>query len=168
MTLEYILATARKRLLFCLPFCLLLFFLLHTEGLATAQTTQPANAAPPLARLFHTPEKRRALDHQREQIKASPQETAENTRLTLNGVLLRSNGSRSLWINDARAEGTPLPDNIVITPQCRRAPRLLITHPQRPPIQARVGDMLDGATGNITPLLSPGSISLNRANGRHH
>ena len=160
MTLEFILATARKILLF--------FLLLHAEGLVIAQTAQPAHSAPPLARLFHTPEKRRQLDLQREQIKSSPQETAESTRLTLNGVLIRSNGSRSVWINDALAQGTTLPDNIVITPQCRRAPRLLITHPQRPPTQARVGDMLDGATGNITPLLSPGSITPNRADGRHH
>ena len=57
-----------------------------------------AQAADPkaLGRLFHTPEERRALDQERN---AAGDGGRKDGQLTVNGVIYRSNGETTVWIN---------------------------------------------------------------------
>lgn len=85
----------------------------------------------PLERLFFTPEQRQNLDQQR---RHDP--SALSPRITLNGIVRRSSGKTSLWINGNvqhrdQAPGSDLPQ--------------------------RVGESIGTATGEAAGLLPPGS-----------
>ena len=58
-----------------------------------------AQTQAPLGRLFFTPEKRQLLDRQRDLNVQAQQETPEDPTLTINGVVTRSSGKRTVWIN---------------------------------------------------------------------
>lgn len=75
--------------------------LLLTIGLslsAMAQTPTPAAAAPGLGKLFLSPEKRQSLDRQR-QLNLSEDDGGDSETLRLDGVVQRSSGYNSIWIN---------------------------------------------------------------------
>ena len=58
-----------------------------------------------LGRLFFTPEKRAALDRQRQLNLSQNRETlSENTPLTLNGIVRRSSGRGTNWVNGSAME----------------------------------------------------------------
>jgi hypothetical protein len=60
--------------------------------------------AEPLGRLFFTPEQRQQLDYQRTHNTPIENETIATT-VTLNGILQKQNGTRTVWIN-GRAQTT--------------------------------------------------------------
>ena len=83
---------------------------IFAQGAALPVTPEPDAAhsvldrppAPPLGRLFLAPERRDALDQQRKTLQF--QETVvEGDSLTLNGVVTRSSGKWTMWVN-----GSPL------------------------------------------------------------
>lgn len=94
----------------------------------------------PLGRLFFTPQQRAALDRQRELNRNFvPNATENETSLTINGEVRRSNGRGTRWINgeaDWNAS-TPAP-------------------------QVPVGDTFHPATGERESLLGGGRIIVRR------
>jgi hypothetical protein len=69
----------------------------------TRSSTPPAGAtttatAPPLGRLFLTPEKRQALERQR-QLSLQETESSDSDTVQLDGIVQRSSGRHSVWIN---------------------------------------------------------------------
>ena len=124
--------------------------------------TRPASAAgapAELGRLFFTPERRRELDRRRE-FKSEEAPIAESAQtLTIDGVVTRSSGKRTVWVNGAAhddgqpADGTSIGTN-------RRNPGQVVVRPAgAPPIPARVGDSVDRSTGEAGGALGGGSIA---------
>lgn len=76
--------------------------------LTSASSLLAEEADAPLGRLFYSPSEREALDAQRR--RGSDPETLQQIReqqvlperLEINGVVLRSNGERTVWINHQR------------------------------------------------------------------
>ena len=52
-----------------------------------------------LGRLFFTPERRQAMDRQRQLNLPDKEQTEDAAKLTINGVVTRSNCKRTVWVN---------------------------------------------------------------------
>ena len=95
-----------------------------------------------LDRLFFTPERRQAMDRQRQLNPLGTAEPAnqETPTLTINGVVTRSSGKRTVWINgEIKNDAT---------------------------LTVKVGDTLDKNTGETTPLLDEGKVVVHPAGKR--
>lgn len=119
-------------------------------------------AAEPLGRLFFTPEQRAILERQRQ---AGLLETPgpEGTALSLDGVVVRSGGRRTVWIN-----GRPQHENetatgvgaAVATGQPGRA-RLVTGDTEAADLG--VGESIDRATRERNGGIAGGRIQIHRA-----
>lgn len=135
--------------------CKLLIALLLTLALTPA-----ANAGEALGRLFFTPERRQSLDRQR---LLNIQDTAqinEEPTLTVNGVVARSSGKRTSWINNMPQNENEMPGGMVVIPQGRDPGRVIVQSNNSPAANARVGETLNRNTGEAKNLLNDGTITL--------
>ena len=83
-----------------------------------AALTPAASAEETLGRLFFTPERRQNLDRQRQlNIQDTKQQVNEDPTLTINGVVMRSNGRRTSWINGAPQNENEAPGGMAVTPR---------------------------------------------------
>ena len=123
--------------------------------------TPLAQADDELGRLFFTPERRQALDRQRE---LNIQETLvipEDPTLTINGIVTRSSGKQTTWINGV-AQNENDASGITVTTN-RKTPGKVIVQPNdRPPRKANVGDTINRNTGETSDLLGDGQIGIRR------
>ena len=143
--------------------------------LATAAQAQPVTVAAPvdsatrtasatgvpaeLGRLFFTPERRQQLDRQRE-FKSEEAPRAESApTLTIDGVVTRSSGKRTVWINGAAHDDGQHADGTTIGTSRRNPGQVVVRPAGAPPIPARVGDSVDRATGEAGGALGGGSIA---------
>lgn len=98
-------------------------------------------SAEPLGRLFHTPEQRALLDNARKTMpmNVSGEEQAPSTPdFTLKGVVTRSDGKRSVWLNDRLEHGAG-----------RAGDPVQVQLPSGE-IKLKVGQSIDPATGRVT------------------
>jgi hypothetical protein len=112
-----------------------------------------------LGRLFFTPELRQALDRQRELNISEKQTISENPTLTINGIVTRSSGKNTVWINgianNEKKSGASVTTN--------HPGRIIIQTTNAPATKAKVGDTITPNTGEATDLLNGGSITVRRA-----
>lgn len=99
-------------------------------------------SAEPLGRLFHTQQERDALDAVRRATPAGSTATTtepERDGVTVSGVVTRSDGKRSTWINGHMEHDAPAAGSVSV--------------PVRGPsgeVKLKVGQSIDPATGKIT------------------
>jgi hypothetical protein len=124
--------------------------------LLAASFPAPA-AAQELGRLFFTPEQREALDRQRESRLPERQEAEEDPPLTVDGVVMRSDGRRTIWINGVARDGEDAP----VAPL--GVPGRIVVHTRDGSAEAGVGDTVDRSTGETLDLLGGGRIRLGTA-----
>ena len=104
-------------------------------------STLANSAEKELGRLFFTPENRQALDQQRRfRPPEKPREVTDDSPLTVNGLVLRSSGKKTVWINGEMKNDATL--------------------------TVKVGDTLDKNTGETTPLLGEGKVVVHPAGKR--
>ena len=111
--------------------------------LLCAACALPAHAGP-LGRLFYTPEQRAMLDLARKttSLNASGEpDTNSAAGLTLNGVVTRSDGKRSTWVNGRLEQDTARPDK-----PDRNQARVPIPGGS---VKLKVGQSLNPATGQV-------------------
>lgn len=138
------------RLLFALPAALL-------AACAAAQ-----EAPQPLGRLFMTPEWRSHLDRQR-QLNIQEARSLEGGTMRLDGVVVRSSGKSTVWVN-SRPQSGDARDTGVVTGVSRRQPgSATLTAGSEPPADMKVGSTLDRATRETSGGLDGGEIRVNRA-----
>ena len=137
--------------------------------LATTAQAQPLPATAPveratgttveLGRLFFTPEQRREFDRQRDTKTEDKPLAASAPTLTIDGIVTRSSGKRTVWINGAAHNDGAQPDGIAIGTN-RRTPGQVVVRPSgAPPIPAKVGETVDRTTGGTGGVLSNGSLT---------
>jgi hypothetical protein len=120
----------------------------------------PAPApAQELGPLFFTPERRQELDRQREFKLQERQEIPdEDPMLTINGVVTRSSGKRTVWINgvaqDAQAGG------VAVTLNRKNPGTVVVQTEDGPATRANVGDTVNRNTGEASDLLGGGRIHI--------
>ena len=119
--------------------------------------------AEPFGRLFFTPERRAALDYQR-QFNVHQARVMEGTTLTVNGVIRRSSGKSTVWVN-----GIPHDDNLLTSDVRPRIDpddpsKVVLTTSQEPPVSLRVGESVNRATREKQDGLEGGQVAAKREN----
>ena len=118
------------------------------------------DATPALGRLFFTAEQRQRLDRQR-QLDAKEAVAADPT-LTIDGVVTRSSGKRTVWINGVAQSAAP--GGVAVASPRRDDPaQVVVQAAGAKPVKARVGDSVDRQSGEATDLLGGGSITIRRS-----
>lgn len=111
---------------------------------------------PALGRLFFTPEKRAALDRQRElNLTQTREANSEGSSLTINGVVRRSSGRSTTWVN-----GTPINENLVLPGTAINPSKNAPAKVEIGEHQLKIGDSLNQGTGEKDDLLRGGSITV--------
>lgn len=128
----------------------------------TAVPCSSASADEELGRLFFTPERRQNLDRQRQLNIQEKQEIPEDPTLTINGVVARSNGKRTVWINGIAQNEKDTHSGVTIKPDRRNPGKVTVQAEDSPAGKAKVGDTVNRNTGESTDLLNGGSITLKR------
>ena len=120
----------------------------------------PAHADDELGRLFFTPERRQALDRQRQFNIQEKQEIPEDPTFTIDGVVTRSSGKRTVWVNGVAQNDNEKPSGVAVIPN-RKAPGKVIVRSSDSVVgDAKVGETVNRNTGEATDLLGDGKIKL--------
>jgi hypothetical protein len=121
-----------------------------------------ATSAEELGRLFFTPERRQQLDHQRQFNLEEQREAPEDPTLTINGVVTRSSGKRTVWVNGITRSDREAFGDATVFPKPGNPARFIVRPGQTTATEAKVGDTVNQATGEISGLLGQGSITVKR------
>lgn len=128
-------------------------------------TITDAMAAPPVERLFLTPEDRRQIELHPERTDPSERgkignSNGEEDKITVNGLVIRNNGKRTVWVNkQAIQEGQT---GVAATPlSISKDPTINLALPgQALPLKMKPGQSFDQITGTITESFNKKSDSL--------
>ena len=140
----------------------------HHTGLARllcalalmATLCPPASADEELGRLFFTPERRQTLDRQRELNIQETQEIPEDPTFTINGVVTRSSGKRTVWINGVAQNEKETQSGVSVTPSRKEPGKVMVQSGDGPVANAKAGDTVNRNTGETTNLLRDGQITI--------
>ncbi len=121
----------------------------------TLLASRPGTAEDDLGRLFFTPEQR--------QINLQNQpDFPETTTLTIDGVVTRSSGKRTVWINGTPQNDNETPSGIAVVPRKSHPGKIAIGSPNISTEKARGGDSINRNTGETTNLLGDGQIIIKK------
>ncbi|MDR2507877.1 MAG: hypothetical protein LBD67_07795 [Candidatus Accumulibacter sp.] len=114
-----------------------------------------------LGRLFFTPERRQSLDHQRNSgLQGKAVIPGGGLGLSVNGVVVRSSGKRTVWINGHPRDETD--KEIAISASMKTPARITIRSGDMSVSSAKVGNTLFRDTGEVDDLLRDGAVTLKK------
>jgi hypothetical protein len=129
-------------------------------GLTLALTAPATHAEEKLGRLFLTPAKRMVLEQQRE-YNLQEQKTLEGSTVRLDGIMVRSSGKKTVWIN-GRAQHDNSDDLGVNTRVVPGNPTQAgIADGSNGQTKLRVGQQINRATHEIQDGLDGGKLEVN-------
>lgn len=103
--------------------------------------------AEPLGRLFFSPDERAMLDRMRNN---TPRSAAASTgQVTLNGLVRRSSGKTTVWINQMPQRGSENPQGITVLKSTARSPVVPLQLPSGKQIRLKPGQTFDTAKGKV-------------------
>ena len=131
-----------------------------TFGLAGLILVGAAHAADTaeLGRLFFTPERRTTLERQRA-LNVQEAQTLQGTTMSLDGVVYRSSGKATVWINQqaqTENEGSRTGVTAVISP--KTPGRALLAPGEEAAAPLNVGEAMNRATGERNTRLGSGVV----------
>jgi len=112
------------------------------------------SAAEPLGRLFFTPQQRATLDNARHQkiriIEVEPEAPAPPENISVNGVVKRSDGQSTVWINNRPLKENRAPSGVKVISRNAENASVTLKLPQSSRnVDVKVGQSLDATTGHI-------------------
>jgi len=119
-----------------------------------------ASAEDELGRLFFTPERRQHFDRLRQFNIQQKEEIPADPTLTINGVVTRSSGKRTVWVNGVAQNEREAQSGATITPNRKDPGKVVVDTGEAPPAAARVGDTVNRTTGEATGLLGGGRLQV--------
>ncbi|MFN3717120.1 MAG: hypothetical protein ACK4R8_10400 [Thiobacillus sp.] len=128
-------------------------------GLCRAEPSRPSEAA--LGRLFFTPEWRATLERQR-QLNLQHSRSIESEQLRLDGVVVRSSGKSTVWINGQPQSENSHDTGITVVPSRRYPGHAVLSTGAAPSVDLEVGVALDQETGEKRGGLTDGKIRIHR------
>jgi len=110
-------------------------------------------AAEPLGRLFYTPQQRATLDNARQQkikINVETEAPTPPENISVNGVIKRSDGQSTVWINNRPLNEKRVPSGIKIISRNAENASVTLQLPQSSRnVDVKVGQSLDATSGHI-------------------
>lgn len=134
---------------------------LHTE------TRERSHAEPHrIGRLFFSPDERAILDRLR---KKNGRGTVSATeQMTLNGIVRRSSGKTTTWINQLPQHENETPQGIAVHPGQASKPAALLLLPSGRQINLKAGQTFDTTKGKVREGYESGSASYDSARDSTH
>ncbi len=131
-------------------------------GLLITSITGPIHAEPsasaPLGRLFFTPEKRIMLERQRLS-NIQETQTLEGATMSLDGVVQRSSGKSTVWINGrAQDEHDAVRTGVTVHLTPKNPGQAQLSPGEESPTQLKVGEAINRATGERNDHLGGGIV----------
>ena len=131
-------------------FSIILFLVASTPSWAQSST------AP--GRLFFTPEKRAALDRQR-QLNVEVVQAIEGETLSLDGIVQRSDGQRTVWINRrAQSETDTRTGGMAVKTRPRHPGEAELIISEQGGTRLKVGETVNRSTGEYDNRLGGGKL----------
>lgn len=135
----------------------LLMLLALSAPLHAQETTSVTEKETALGKLFLTPEKRQSLDRQRlHNIRTSQDNDGET--LQLNGIVQRSSGRHSAWINQRMQHDGSSGGTVSITVNRASPAQAALQGTETAPVQLRVGESLNRSTRERRDVVAPNAI----------
>lgn len=122
------------------------------------QLTAVAVVAEPLGRLFFTPERRAALERQR-QFNIQETQAFEGAVVSLDGLVLRSGGKHTAWVNQRPQDEAATASGVTVRPGLIPGQATVVTGDENP-AQLKVGESLNRATGEKASGLGDGRLAV--------
>ncbi|EXI81861.1 MAG: hypothetical protein AW10_00942 [Candidatus Accumulibacter appositus] len=113
-----------------------------------------------LGRLFFTPERRQQLDYQREMNVLDEQQAPADPTLTIDGIVTRSSGRRTAWVNGQAQHEDDFWSGLTVTPRHGDPGTVLLEISDAPAAKARVGQTVNRNSGETTDLLNGGRVRV--------
>jgi len=118
--------------------------------------------AEPLGKLFFTPERRAALERQR-QLNIQETRAPEEAAVRLDGIVTRSSGRNTVWIN-GRPQNEGAAGNGVTAAVTQKDPaHAVVTPGDDPAASLKVGESINRATRERADVLGGGKIAVKPA-----
>lgn len=136
--------------------------LLLLAGGLIAQGTALAGDPAPLGRLFLTPEWRAELERQRRLNIQETTRTIEGDTLRLDGVVVRSSGRSTVWINNQPQAESARDAGVTSRTSRQRPDRATVASGTEAPVDLKVGATLNQATRETSGGLTGGEIRVRR------
>lgn len=128
-------------------------------GAAPTASAADADTLPELGRLFYSPDRRAQLERQRLQ-KVKQVRAFEGAMLTLDGVVSRSDGKSTVWLNDRpQHENEYEQTGVQVRPDARAPGKAKLTPENEAPIELRVGEAINRGTGERNDRLGGGTVT---------
>ncbi len=124
-------------------------------------TTHPA-AAEELGRLFFTPERRAALERQRQFNIRETQQVVEGATLSVTGVVQRSSGKTTAWVNGAPQDDKNASTGVRVEIDRSNPARTTVVAGEESPASLKVGEAINRATRETTSGVGDGRITVKR------
>lgn len=131
-----------------------------------AATGAQSRPSPTLGRLFFTPERRLALERIR-LTSARETETVEGTAMSLDGVVVRSGGKSTVWINGrAQYQGDTGAAGVATRLSGRKPGSATIAAGDEAPRSMNVGESVNLGTQERQSILGDGKLKVTPAQGK--
>lgn len=127
--------------------------------------TLPASAEP-LGRLFLTPERRAALERQRQLNIQETQQVIEGATLSVSGVVKRSSGKTTTWVNGTPQDDSSSATGVRVEIDRANPARTTVVAGEESPASLRVGESINRATRETTSGVGEGRITVKRESAR--
>ncbi|MBI4988899.1 MAG: hypothetical protein HZC23_08785 [Rhodocyclales bacterium] len=123
-------------------------------------------AAEELGRLFFTPERRAALERQRLLNIQETQQVIEGATLTVTGVVQRSGGRTTTWINNTPQEEKNAATGVRVDVDRANPGRTVVTAGEEAPATLKVGEAINRATRETSSGVGEGRITVKRESAK--
>ncbi len=120
-----------------------------------------AEPTSPLGRLFMTPESRAVLERQR-QYNIQETRSLEGDTMRLDGVVVRSSGKSTVWINNRPQNENVRGTGVVANLSRQRPGRATLSTSAQPPVNLKVGVTINQATRETSGGLAGGEIRVRK------
>lgn len=125
----------------------------------------PASAEP-LGKLFLTPERRAALERQRQFNIRESQPVIEGATITVSGVVKRSSGKSTTWVNGTPQDDTNAASGVRVEIDRSNPARTTVVADEESPADLKVGESINRATRETTSGVGDGRITVKRGSAR--
>jgi hypothetical protein len=116
----------------------------------------------PLGRLFLTPERRAMLERQR-QLNIQEVQTIEGSTVTLDGVVTRSSGRSTIWVNQRPQTENAVGTGVSAIVSHKVPGQVTVTPGEEAPASLKVGESINRGTRERTDPLGGGRVAVHPA-----
>ena len=124
----------------------------------------PVIAEEALGRLFLTPERRALLERQR-QLNIRQAQVLEGETITINGVVRRSNGKGTTWVNGIAQHDRETPTGIQVSATPGEPAQVSLSSDEEAPQALKTGESINRSTREVQDGLGGGRIIIKKTPG---